>query len=846
MSEMKAQNIALKLFAVLLGIASFFVISVVAAHPAQAARGPVDCLTDTRNHGVAQNSMVVTFCDEAYVYDVQRSSDNHTPTFISGDKNDEGGTFVMRLVNCGGSVGVAIDGVTAPEGKGCAPLDNVGNFGNAPGARDQAPPDNTCTMVKTSDCHVWDGKTFLYDLSGSTLVCDSSHDNGCTQGDYQLANKDKDFKGPAPGKDYADDVNKLPNSTAEADTCNAKGGALSFIFCPVLNGIAGSITWLIRPDNDFGLVKLLQLPPLKAGTPSGDVVSKVLGNIIAVVDLFYILLFLVIIFANAIPLGIDNYTVKKALPRLIVAIILTQFSFLICSLAIDIGNVLGFGVPSLLFSATAGVPQFAGAGSVGDLTSAIATMSPFLAGAGVFIPMLATIGIIVLVILFVVVAFGILVAFFWLMARYLIVYFLIFLTPLAFAAMVLPGTQKYFKMWGEESIKVLLTFPIVTGMLAGSIVISRILSNVLGAQQLQAGGTYANPGEIGIREIMVGLIPIIALLAIPKTLKWGGKLSTAVGGAIGGYLGAKAGAAKSAAVGGAKSVGKPVIQDSRSRYAAGFGRRAQENVRQGRGRGFSGIAARVLSSNYTPGQRGQIAEAALIEKEIGVGAEAAKGQFATYSGAKNINIATATPRLATLTPETQSKYTQPSPITGNPIQISEAGQRYLQAVDRLMDNPNDVRLMGEVRAGMEHLANINDTDSLALGKEIMDQGGQGDLYSRLSGPVGALGDKAPDAGPGGPYEVRSLRPEQLIKAHHTTVQRMARADLHDGDSLANVQAGFFNELSRSTNRGDVRPETIDALRDFANRHRTAAAGTNERRVADEIDAVIDPATGRWI
>lgn len=823
---MKAKSIALKLFAVLFGMAVFFVLSMVAAQPAKAAGGPEQCMADTKNSAQAVNANVVTFCDETYVYDIAASSSAGVPTFVSGDKNDEGGTFTLTLVNCSGFLGVNIirpkgTAVQAPEGKQCAALEGKENFNNQPSGQDFS---KLCSMKVVQDCVIWDGKSVLWENSGVVKVVD-----GDSQGNYIIQNKGQQFKGPAPEKAHTTDINQLSLASSEADTCNAKGGALSFIFCPILNGIATSITWLIKPDNNFGLVQLLKLPPLQAGTPSGEVVRTVLNNIIVVVDAFYILLFLIIIFANTLPLGIDNYTVKKALPRLIVAIILTQFSFLICSIAVDIGNVLGFGVPSLLFSATAGVPQFAGVGSVGDLSSAIVTMSPFLAGAGVFIPLLTTIGIIVLVVLFIVVLFGILVAFFWLMARYLIVYFLIFLTPLAFAAMVLPGTQKYFKMWGEDIIKVLLTFPIVTGMLAGSIVISRILSNVLGAQQLQAGATYANPGEVGIKEIMVGILPIIALLAIPKTLKWSGKLSSAVGGAIGGYIGAKAGSAKNAASGVAKGAAKQGYQgykqDAAGRLA--FGARQAESAGNARGararRGF----ARVLTSNYAPGQAGQAKVDAAADKHVRDLTDVAYNRFST-------------------------------------LNRPQAEAAFQAAAARVRANPSDTRAIAEFRAGQKRLMEVNSTDILhqermnfgaaaqaaeAAGNHDAAQA-QIDMYNYASGEnLGDLSAKGPDLGAMTStnnvvgdqfgYEVNNVTTDQVVAAHHSYLDR---ADIQ------HWSPGVISRLRDQEYRGKTRQQTVDRLAQWAVNNRTSTDPNTRARVQEIMNTVdfqgYNPQTGQ--
>lgn len=602
----------------------FFVLSfllplslVTAALPALAT-GPYECFSDNGGLGKAVNANVLRIesCSEAYVFDPQRTIQNHTPTFVSSNNNDVGpdhpkGSYQIRLVNCGGSAGIAgYDPNGSPianaQGENCRKLEDTDNFKNAASGA----PADLCSMIKNTSCKIWDGTTSL-GTGGNQEVVD-----GKDYGNFDiLPPKGGDLAGPICNanncNDFIANVNNLPKGTAAGQNCGSQGGALSFLFCPILESISSAITWLLggsagtqATDTNGGLlVDLLKIPPLDPNTDGGKVVQGVVNNMVQFANVFYILLFVIIIFATVIPIGVDNYTIKKTLPKLIVAIILTQFSFLICSIAVDIGNLLGFGVPNLLFQAIAGVPNFANQSSqVGGIPTALIAAIPMASGFAGFLPLFATVGIIVVVVLFIVVFIGILTAFFWLMARYLIVYFLIFLTPLAFAAMVLPGTQKYFKMWAEDSVKVLLTFPIVTGMLAGSLVISQVLTNVLNAQ--------AKPGEVGfgIKEIMVGLIPVIALLAIPKTLKWSGKLSSAVGGAIGGYIGAKAGSAKNTVSGAAKGYGKKAagegVQDFRNRQAASiYGRSTNPNRSRGQ-QSRDRLIASILAGN-TPTRRGQ-------------------------------------------------------------------------------------------------------------------------------------------------------------------------------------------------------------------------------------------------
>jgi hypothetical protein len=79
------------------------------------------------------------------------------------------------------------------------------------------------------------------------------------------------------------------------------------------------------------------------------------------------------------------------------------------------------------------------------------------------------------------------------------------LSPIAFVSWVLPGTEKFFKQWWTNFIKLNAMFVTIMAMLSASIVLSAILANIPGASN---------------GALIASVIPIIALLLVPKTLKW--------------------------------------------------------------------------------------------------------------------------------------------------------------------------------------------------------------------------------------------------------------------------------------------------------------------------------------
>lgn len=309
-----------------------------------------------------------------------------------------------------------------------------------------------------------------------------------------------------PGNTLETIQEKLGSYISTRDDCGRDAGSLGFVLCPVLTAVTKAINDLIGTGSGRGfLVELLTMRPLEKEVGSWNPFSheetdlyKIWRSLRDVALGFYVVIFVLIIFGNG--LGFDPYTIKRALPRLAVSVLLTWSSFFIMQTLVDLSNLLGTAVPSLLSAVTgnSGVSSYNFDMNFGD--------------AGLTI-------ILVLVLSFAALG-ALLIGVAGLIARSIILFGLVLLAPLAFAAWVLPNTESLFKKWWKNLIKVLMMFPIVTGMLATSLLFQ---ASVEGADSLPL-------------KISGAIAPLIAIILIPKTFKWGGEVFAATAG----YLAGKA------------------------------------------------------------------------------------------------------------------------------------------------------------------------------------------------------------------------------------------------------------------------------------------------------------------
>jgi len=179
----------------------------------------------------------------------------------------------------------------------------------------------------------------------------------------------------------------------------------------------------------------------------------------------FAVIFLWVIFSQISNVGVSNYGIKKILPRLIIGALLVNLSFYICQLAVDLSNILGFSLKGVLEGAASGVgTQSAEVGTFNTLI--IDGLA--LVGIGLFIFLAVSIPTIMALLLALLVVLVILIV------RQAAVILLIAISPLAFAAWLLPNTENLFKKWVSMFRGLLIVFPVISllygaGKLAGAV-----------------------------------------------------------------------------------------------------------------------------------------------------------------------------------------------------------------------------------------------------------------------------------------------------------------------------------------------------------------------------------------
>ena len=278
------------------------------------------------------------------------------------------------------------------------------------------------------------------------FTCPTSSEikNGLAQpmSDEQIKSMDSENKSA-----YGDDN--------DDDTCEQSLFGLGWILCPlkelIVGGIDGFMNWISDKLDTQILIG-----------NSGSAVKDVTKNFITYGNIILTIVFIIMIYSMATSTGMSNYSIKTILPRLVIVAIAINLSFYVCAALVDISNIAGHGMYSLLCggdgckdmqsqTTVLSISNILGAG----INMMMAILCLVLFGSGAIISFL----IIIICIEFREIALAI----------------MTIIAPVAIALYLLPNTQNWAQRWFKIYTQLLFVYPLFTGMLGGAQLIGSIM-----------------------------------------------------------------------------------------------------------------------------------------------------------------------------------------------------------------------------------------------------------------------------------------------------------------------------------------------------------------------------------
>ncbi len=294
--------------------------------------------------------------------------------------------------------------------------------------------------------------------------------------------------------------------TQDSSSCIANSHtSLEWVMCPLLTGISKAVDGInkaIEGELKFNVKSYLDDNPSvkNAWTATKNIASALI-----------VVVALIVIISQAAGNGIiDAYTFKKMLPRIVIAVVAIQISWDITRWLIIAANDVGSGVAQLLAAAvgTSGgnldlgslLNRLNPAWAAGFQLTIVGLLVALLTFAAAFLPLIAMLAFTLVI--------AVIVAFASLMFRNVLIIACVIFVPIAIIAWVLPGTERYWKFWKENFIKLLMLFPIMMAIIYSGRIVAYI------------AGDLGRSGPLDFFLVLIGFFGPYFIL--PKAFKWGG------------------------------------------------------------------------------------------------------------------------------------------------------------------------------------------------------------------------------------------------------------------------------------------------------------------------------------
>lgn len=306
--------------------------------------------------------------------------------------------------------------------------------------------------------------------------------------------------------------NEDDKQNSEQAVCMQNAGSLGWIVCPMIYGLRdaangifkNTVTPLLRVHDS--IVEAL------AGNSESSTMYQAWSFFRNIGNILFVLAMLFVIFSQITGFGIDNYGIKKILPKLIVTAIIVNFSYIICGALVDLSNIAGDGIQNIFeYVATKlngnTTPSFADnvAGSVIDIVACIGTGA---AAAGsvaavanavtsgsllaIIVPVLTFVGSAVIAGFFAMLMLGL---------RQALIVIMIAISPVAFVLYAIPNTSGIFKKWLQLFKTLLTLYPVFCFMSGGGFLASNLI--------------IKGPSEFYMK-LIAGLISIAPFFMVPS------------------------------------------------------------------------------------------------------------------------------------------------------------------------------------------------------------------------------------------------------------------------------------------------------------------------------------------
>lgn len=305
-------------------------------------------------------------------------------------------------------------------------------------------------------------------------------------------------------------------------SCSIDG--IGWIVCPVLTFL-GKISDMAY---NFLADELLVTNPDYVQADSSNAVYNIWAIMRNIANVLFIIVFLIMVFSQLTGFGISNYGIKKLLPKLVMIAILVNVSFLVCQVAVDLSNILGYSIKQMFD----GLGQYAQTPGVDDASGngfGIAAIIAAVLVGGITVALTISVPVVLAVVL------ALLSLVLILVTRTTLIILLVIVSPLIMVSYLFPGTENLFKKAKKLSISLLMLFPLVS-LLFGA---GNLAAKAINTAAQESGSITMQLVSIGAAVLPLFMLPSLLRGSLNAVGSIGTKLSgwsTAASRRIGGKV----------------------------------------------------------------------------------------------------------------------------------------------------------------------------------------------------------------------------------------------------------------------------------------------------------------------
>jgi hypothetical protein len=317
----------------------------------------------------------------------------------------------------------------------------------------------------------------------------------------------------AKKKNAKDDKKDDPDKPLQLKCETHLTNPLSWFMCPIINGLESAANTMDRGIDALLYVKVGAKDSLFGHGATSNAFRSAWAAFRTLSLSLLVIAGLVMVVAQAAGSElIDAYTIRKVLPRLLIAAVAITLSWALMSFLISLTNDVGFAIRQLIYSPFQGISIHGKSVGVGGMSLALA----FGGGA------LLALGLIGMGTFILAAFLALLIGFVVLMIRQIIIILLVIMAPLGIACYILPGTAKGWTVWKDTLLSMLIVFPVISAFLAAGKVFSVIALNA-GVGTFGPGNAFNQIFALVAYFLPYALIPMAFRLA-------GGAFATITGG----------------------------------------------------------------------------------------------------------------------------------------------------------------------------------------------------------------------------------------------------------------------------------------------------------------------------